>query len=59
MISKHWHSSESLKVIHTDICGFLRVKTHRGMEYFFTFVVSLMITPDIGMSILFNINLRQ
>jgi transposase InsO family protein len=35
--SKHWKSTESLEIIHSDICGPLRTKTHRGMEYFFTF----------------------
>jgi hypothetical protein len=35
--SKHWKSSDLLKVIHSNICGPLRTKTHRGIEYFITF----------------------
>jgi hypothetical protein len=35
--SKHWKSSDLLEVIHSDICGPLRTKTHRGMKYFITF----------------------
>jgi hypothetical protein len=35
--SKHWKSSYLLEVIHSDICGPLRTKTHKGMEYFITF----------------------
>jgi hypothetical protein len=35
--SKHWKSSDLLEVIHSDICGPLRTKTHKGMEYFITF----------------------
>jgi hypothetical protein len=35
--SKHWKSSELLEIIHSDICGPLRTKTHKGMEYFITF----------------------
>jgi hypothetical protein len=35
--SKHWKSSELLEVIHSDICGHLRTKTHKGMKYFITF----------------------
>jgi transposase InsO family protein len=35
--SKHWKSSDLLEVINSDICGPLRTKTHRGMEYFITF----------------------
>ena len=34
---KHWKSSELLEIIHSDICGPLKTKTHRGMEYFITF----------------------
>ena len=34
---KHWKSSKLLEIIHSDICGPLRTKTHRGMEYFITF----------------------
>jgi hypothetical protein len=35
--SKHWKSSELLEVIRSDICGPLRTKTHKGMEYFINF----------------------
>jgi hypothetical protein len=35
--SKHWKSIELLEIIHSDICGPFRTKTHRGMEYFITF----------------------
>jgi hypothetical protein len=35
--SKHWKSSDLLEVIYSDICGPLRTKTHRVMEYFITF----------------------
>jgi hypothetical protein len=35
--SKHWKSSELLEIIHSNICGPLRTKTHKGMEYFVTF----------------------
>jgi hypothetical protein len=35
--SKHWKSSKLLEVIHSDICGHLRTKTHKGIEYFITF----------------------
>jgi hypothetical protein len=35
--SKCWKSSDLLEIIHSDICGPLRIKTHRGMEYFVTF----------------------
>ena len=36
--TKHWQSLELLEVIHSDICGPLRTKTHRGMKYFITFI---------------------
>jgi hypothetical protein len=36
--SKHWKSSELLEVIHSDIYGPFRTKTHRGIEYFITFI---------------------
>jgi hypothetical protein len=36
--SKHWKSSELLEVIHSDICGPFKTKTHLGMEYFITFI---------------------
>ena len=36
--AKHWKSSELLEVIHSDICGRLRTKTHKGMEYFIAFI---------------------
>jgi hypothetical protein len=36
--SKHWKSSELLEVIHSDICEPFRTKTHRGIEYFITFI---------------------
>lgn len=31
-------SSELLELIHLDICGPLRTQTHKGMEYFITFI---------------------
>jgi hypothetical protein len=34
---KHWKSTELLEVIHSNICGPLRTKTNRGIEYFITF----------------------
>ena len=30
-------SLDLLEIVHSDICGSLRTKTHRGMEYFITF----------------------
>ena len=36
--SKCWKSSDLLEVVHSDICGPLRTKTHQGMEYFITFM---------------------
>jgi hypothetical protein len=36
--SKHWKSSELLEVIHSNIYGPFRTKTHRGIEYFITFI---------------------
>ena len=35
--SKRWKSSDLLETVHSNICGPLRTKTHRGMEYFITF----------------------
>jgi hypothetical protein len=35
--SKCWKSSDLLEIVHSDICGPLRTKTHQGMEYFVTF----------------------
>ena len=35
--SKSWKSLDLLEIVHSDICGPLRTKTHRGMEYFVTF----------------------
>ena len=35
--SKRWKSSDLLEIVHYDICGSLRIKTHRGMKYFVTF----------------------
>jgi hypothetical protein len=35
--SKLWNSSNLLEVIHFDVCGPLRTKTHRRIEYFVTF----------------------
>jgi hypothetical protein len=35
--SKRWKSSNLLEIVHSDICGPLRTKTHQGMEYFVTF----------------------
>ena len=28
--AKHWQSSELLELIHSDICGPLRTKTHKS-----------------------------
>lgn len=36
--TKHWKLSDLLEIIHSDICGLLRIKTHRGMEYFISFI---------------------
>ena len=36
--SKHWKSSKLLEVIYSDICRPFRTTTHRGMEYFITFI---------------------
>ena len=36
--AKHWKSSKLLEVIHSDICGPLRTKTHKGIEYFIAFI---------------------
>ena len=35
--NKHWKSLDLLEVVHSDICGPLRTKTHREMKYFVTF----------------------
>ena len=35
--SKQWKSLELFEVIHSNICGPLRTKTHKEMEYFITF----------------------
>jgi fructose/tagatose bisphosphate aldolase len=35
--SKYWKLLDLLKVIHSDICGQLRTKTHRKIEYFVSF----------------------
>ena len=36
--SKHCKSLDLLEIVHSDICGPLRTKTHRGMKYFITFI---------------------
>ena len=36
--AKHWQSLELLELIHSNICGPLRTKTHKGMKYFITFI---------------------
>jgi hypothetical protein len=36
--SKHWQSIDLLDVIHLDLYGPMRTKTHRGMKYFVTFI---------------------
>lgn len=38
LCKKHWHTKEFLEVIHSNGCGSMRVKTHRRMQYFVTFV---------------------
>ena len=30
LFAKHWQSSELLELIHSDICGPLRTKTHKS-----------------------------
>jgi hypothetical protein len=35
--SKRWKSSYLLEIVHSDICGPLRTKTHRVIKYFATF----------------------
>ena len=37
LFSKRWKLSDLLEIVHSDICGPSRTKTHRGMEYFVTF----------------------
>ena len=36
--AKHWQSLELLELIHSNICGSLRTKTHKGMKYFITLI---------------------
>lgn len=36
--SKHWKLSYLHEIIHLDLCGPMRTKRHRGMEYFITFI---------------------
>ena len=36
--SQHWTSTNLLEIVHTDLCGPMRTKTHRGMQYFVTFI---------------------
>ncbi|KAM1500447.1 hypothetical protein ACFX10_023002 [Malus domestica] len=36
--SQHWISTNLLEIVHTDLCGPMRTKTHRGMKYFVTFI---------------------
>ena len=35
--TKHWKFNDLLEVIHLDICGPLRTKTNKGIDYFVTF----------------------
>ena len=35
--SKSWKSTDLLEIIHSDVCGPFKTKTHRGMEYFIIF----------------------
>ena len=36
--SKHWKSSNLLDIIHLDLCGPMRIKTYKDIEYFITFI---------------------
>jgi poly(A) polymerase Pap1 len=37
IISQGW-ASQLLEIIHTDVCGPMRITSHGGARYFFTFI---------------------
>ena len=37
-LKKKWETKELLEIVHSDICGPMRVKTHNKMEYFISFI---------------------